>query len=156
MAKGLSIKYIKGYKQEGDIKYPEYDYKTVTINHTKRYHNCLMLLAGLTGCARDLLDYLTENMDKDNMVANTKATREKFIETISNLTIKEIPPTNYKDDTVSKAFQRLADKGLLVSKGRSSYQVDPTFFMKNDDSRRSILLKLIFEEGSETKITRVC
>lgn len=150
--KELKIKYQSGWTKERELLFPKYDYISVTNSHTKRYHNCLYLLLGLNGCCRGLLDYLTENMDKDNCVYNTKESRSNFIETVKKVTNGE---EVYKDDTVNKAYQKLAEKDLLISKGRGTYQVNPEFFMKNDDGKRPIMLQLLFEEGKDTNITTI-
>lgn len=167
--KELKVKYIKGYRMEHGVKYPVYDYINTITSHTKRYHNCLYLLAGLNGCARDLLDYLTENMDKDNLVTNSRQYRENFISTIKHLTSNlvddnniPIDPTIYKDDTVNKAFQRLAEsripinntkeQSLIIPIGRGTYMVNPMFFSKNNDDRREHIIRLVFEKNKDTKI----
>src|SRR5882724_2753184 len=86
------VKYRKGIKMIGvlptgkPILEPIYAHHRVVNTCTKRYHNSLCLLAGVTGCPRDLIDRLTEVMGPDNMVYNTIDFREGFIDFIARVT----------------------------------------------------------------------
>jgi hypothetical protein len=66
--KNKNLAYTKDFSVEEGIIIPKEAYKSIVRSHTKRYHNCLYLLAGLNTCARNLMDFLTEQMRADNIV----------------------------------------------------------------------------------------
>jgi len=146
-----TLHYTSGYKQEENFLVPIIQTKKVVMNHTKRYHNCLYLLAGLPQCARDLMDYMTENMDDENMFSHNAYTRVRFIEFINSVTNGKVA---YGHDSIKKAVKKLTDKGLILPKDRGVYQVNPEYFIKNWDKERLGLIKVImeFEENEDTGI----
>jgi predicted transcriptional regulator len=151
--KNKKIKYCSKLYSDEETGYilPEYSYSNVVMNFTKRYHNNLYLLARLNKCSRDLIDWLTEQMDNDNIVYSNLVVRDKFRNFISDITDKEV---TYKDITVKKAFKELTDKGLLINKQRGVFQVNPEYFFNNSDNERidKIILKLEFQKGLDTKM----
>jgi len=146
--KVIFIKYVDRYVEQEGINLPEYKTMRVTTAHTKRYHNCLYLLADLKGCARNLMDYLAETMDTDNCVSSNSYTVNKFIETM------KIANVEYGVDSVNKAFKKLKDKGFLLVVSRGMYMVNPKYFMKNVDVKREdlIRLSLSFSKSEDTII----
>lgn len=149
--KNKRIPYTKDFTVQEGIIIPVEGYKSVMANHTKRFHNCLYLLAGLNPCTRNLMDFLAEEMNNDNIVHSNKVTKDKFtgfIEGVSNGTI------TYGDSSIKKAYSTLCDKGLLRKLGRGIYKVNPEYFVKNSDDNRERLLKieLEFQEGIDTKL----
>jgi len=149
--KSKVVQYIKDYDIEEGIVIPVQGYKSVVCNHTRRYHNCLYLLAGLGTCSRNLMDYLVEYMDGNNIVYSNKYVKEKFINFIYEASNNEI---RYGDSSVKKAFTTLASKGLLRKVGRGVYKVNPEYFSKNTDKNREYLIKveLEFTADLDTKL----
>ena len=149
------IRYCKFKWADADgVTHCEFDTKDIVGSHTKRYHNCLYLLAGLSSCARDLMDYITEQMDSDNVVSTNEHFREKFIKFISANS-----EVSYSDSSVKRSLRLLTEKGLLRQKKRGYSVVNPEFFFKNDDKRRFELIKIELQfkagtEDAEIKVTR--
>lgn len=131
--------------------FPEYGSKDITRSHTKRYHNCLYLLAGLSSCARDVMDFVTEQMDEQNMISTNSYLRGKFREFIAKTTGGRV---DYCDSSVKKAIRVLVEKGLIIPVKRGYSRVNPSYFWKNDETGRlqSIRLELEFEAGADTKL----
>ena len=144
--KVISLKYLNKWMEEDGIKLPDYRYKQIVTAYTKRYHNCLYLLAGLNSSTRDLMDYLCEKMDQNNNVHSNETVREDFIQFISRITGQKV---EYSHATVKKAFKILSDKGLLIPKGRGSYVVNPEFFYRKDEKERLEAVRLILEFKDE-------
>jgi len=137
--RSLLIKYIDRYVQEDDINLPIYNTIRVTTSHTKRYHNCLYLLANLQGCARNLMDYLTERMDNDNNVASNSYVVNEFIAYMKKGNVV------YGVDSVNKAFKKLKDKNFLIVINRGFFKVNPKYFIKNNDTGRADMIKMMLE-----------
>ncbi len=144
------ISYISGweYKLDGGItpiKVGIGHDEVVVMDCTKRFHNCLYLLAGLTPCARNLMDWLTEEMTETNIVYHTAESRRifnNFLMTITNDRVK------YADITIKGAWTDLVRCGLLIPKAtRSTFMVHPKFFFKGTDKARieKIVAKLYFD-----------
>lgn len=135
---------------------PEYAHKDIVMNYTKRYHNCIFLLARLNQCSRDLIDWLTEQMDENNIIYSNIIVRKKFIDFIASITGKDNEDDRviYSDNTIKAAFKTLSDKGLLISKSKGVFLVNPEYFFKGDEKDRinKIVLKLEFEHGIDTKL----
>lgn len=137
------IAYTDGFYIDRDSEGNEYKmvitkYYTVTNMNTRQYHNCLYLLMSIDGCPRNLIDYLSEKMDSNNIVYNTIETRKGFIEFVEHISKGAM---TYSDHTVKKAFLQLCHKNLLLSKGKSRYQVNPEYLFKGEESKRIELIK---------------
>lgn len=150
------IKYIKDWdalKEPGHapVLMPTYAYDSITCNHTKRYHNCLYLLAGIGSCTRDLMDFIAEEMDDKNVISTNSYLRDKFMTFIFSTTGGNV---KYCDSSVKKALSVLRDKGLIRPMKRGCSMVNPEYFWKNDDTNRegAIILELQFKVGADTKL----
>lgn len=122
---------------------------SVVHNHTKRYYNCLFTLLGLEGCQRDLLDFLCEEMDSDNVVHSNTTTKKKFIKMVSSATKGE---KVYADSTIRKAFNVLKDKHVLMAVNHGSYRVNPHHFFRSDNKKKRLDLIIQFERDKQTKV----
>lgn len=142
--KTVKIKYVASWKvHEDDILTPNYAYKNVQRNHYKRYYNCLCLLAGVGGAARNVLDYLCERMDNNNYVHSNAAMREQFIQDIKAWTGGKL---HYTDASVKKAIYVLVQKDLLVKTGsRGTLMVNPEYFFKADELQRLDSIQMLLE-----------
>ena len=149
--KKRSIQYTKDFTVEEGVIIPIEAYKSVVRSHTKRYHNVLYLLAGLNPCARNLMDFLTDEMRGDNIVYSSSHTRDTFREFISKASDGEV---DYSESSIKKAFSNLTDKGLIRKVSRGVYKVNPQYFIKNDDSKRFDMIKieLEFKADLDTKL----
>lgn len=112
--------------------------KRIVSSCSKRYHNCMHKTAKLTPCARNLMDYLTEKMNKENEVENSVLLKKEFIEFMD----KSCGVT-YTTNTVNKAFQELKGANLLVSfsKMKGLYVVNPLHFFNSTEQKRTKLLQ---------------
>ena len=140
--KNKVVQYIKEYTIEEGVIIPVEAYKSIVVNHTKRYHNCLYLLANLGTCARNLMDYLVESMTGDNIVYSNKHVRETFRNIVTSVTDGRL---EYSDSSIKKAFGELAAKALIRYKERGVYLVNPAYFMKNGDTERLEMIKVELE-----------
>lgn len=151
------VKFREGYNvitaDNGEpIVLPVFAYRSVTVTHTKRFHNCLYLLAGLPSCARDLMDYIAEEMDDENVFYSNENFRlnfRKFIEGNTNGT------TSYSDSSVKKALHTLLSKGLIRQIKRGYGKVNPMFFWKTDNGDKrveSIKIELEFKHDVDTQL----
>ena len=147
--KPLIISYYSGwtFKEDGglQIKVPEGQEEVVVMNHTKRFHNCIYLLAGLSPCARNLMDWLTEEMTDTNIVYHTAGSRKIFSEFLSSITNRKL---HYADQTVKQAWMELSQAGLIIARPtKATFMVHPKFFFKGNDKARieKIIAQLTFE-----------
>lgn len=152
--KNKKIKYCSELTVDKETGYilPEYAYSDLVMNSTKRYHNCIYLLARLNKCSRDLLDWLTEQMDDNNIIYSNSVVRQKFRDFVKEVTKEEI---SYADVTIKTAFKTLVNRDLLIPKQRGVYQVNPEYFFKGSEKDRisKVILKLEFSKGVDTKLT---
>lgn len=153
--KGMEVSEDKDY---GEILIPKF--RTIEYGNSgvKRYYNCLLYLAGISGAARDFMDFLSSNMDDNNNVCNNLSLRRSFRDFIEK-SIKENegrgefsyePPM---DRTIKGYFKLLTDRYMLIPKERGTYQVNPEFFMKShNEANREYMISLIFKDKEPTKL----
>ncbi len=149
----IKVDYTESWNDDIGVTLFKDSYKMVVRSHTKRYHNCLYLLAGLSSCARDVMDFITEEMDNDNVISTNEYFRDTFIAFIKNTT-KGLKEVSYADSTVKRALRDLTAKGLIRQVKRGYSKVNPEFFFKNDDKRRLDMIKveLEFKSNSITQL----
>lgn len=148
--KKVEITWLEGIKLDADDEdYKEVSweskYKQVAISSVKRYYNCLYLLAKLSPCARNLMDYLSEVMDGYNLIRSSEHDRDQFIIFISEITNKEI---TYGHQAVKNAYGELADKNLLLRRQKGLYKVNELYFFSESDVKRLKSIKLSIQIGS--------
>lgn len=148
----LRIEYVDGFvlNDNGDMA-PAYKEELLTMSCVRRYYNCMYLLVGLSPSARNLMDYLTEEMNKDNIVYNNTLTRTNFINFIKGITSRPgMTPLIYKDQTVKEAFAQLSKVGLIKTLSRGIFKVDPRFFFKREEKERvaDVMVELKFNSTS--------
>lgn len=148
------LSYISGWRYDEDdallpvaeqTKLPNGVDEKIVLDHTKRFHNCLYLLAGLSPCARNLMDWMAEEMTDNNMIYHTEDNRIKFNEFIKKITNDKV---SYADQTIKQSWAELSKSGLIIpQKSRSMFMVHPKFFWNGNDKKRidRIMAKLIFD-----------
>ncbi len=116
----------------------------------KLYQNCLADMMQISGCARHLLDWLSEIMGQINIVNNNEHTRNNF-KTYYNEKSGKI----YGDDAIVKAYQQLVEKKFLIKYKRGLFLVNPEYFFNGDEGDRKTLIKLTleFKAGVRTEIS---
>lgn len=124
---------------------PNFDYVTATKSHVKRYRNCLYALMGISGCPRNLLDYLVENMSENNIVGNNTMTRNGFISACKKA---EIPV--YSENTIKEAFKELVRVNFLLPLNRGFYAVNPFYFFSGEENDRVKMIKVTLEFAAGT------
>jgi hypothetical protein len=142
------VKYISELEDLSGYMHPKYKSKQVITACTKRYHNCLYLLMGLSASCRDLMDYLCEQMDSENHVHSNETVRATFIAFVDKVTKSEI---QYTQSTVKKAFNILASKGLIIPKSRGTYIVNPEYFFRKGEKDRIEAIKVVLEFKEKKK-----
>lgn len=109
----------------------------VEVEFVKRYNNSILLLMKLNKAERVLLDFITEEMDDQNIIVNSAPFRNKF-----NFLLKKIGQETYADNTIHKCIKGLNESHLLIKiKGRGCYQVSPIFFFKGTEEARQKLIR---------------
>jgi hypothetical protein len=149
--KHIELHWQEGFKLDADEdgfrqKDWKKKYQYVAGSSTKRYYNCLYLLCKLSPCARNLMDYLSEVMDADNMISTTENDRSRFrvfIDKVTNGTV------TYSDSAIKKAQQELKAKNLIISSGVSRAKVNPLYFFTGSDAKRLSMIKLTIKIGTE-------
>jgi hypothetical protein len=134
----VRIRYVAGVCDEDGDRIPVWKQIDVETAGTKRYHNNLTTLTKLSPAARNLLDYLAERMDHENVVGHTKKIRQQFLELVAYC---------YADITIKKAFVELKEAGILLPINRGTYRVNPEYFWRKDERKRQRLLKKILEQS---------
>lgn len=153
----VKIKYksklVNSGKGLDSYSYYDTDYINATTNHVKRFNNALMILMGIDGCERNLMDWIADNMTAGNYITNNELTRRNFIE--FHKKYKKGGNKTYSDKTVSIAFQRLCSAEFLVSMTRGTYMVNPMYYYAGDDASRINAIRMImeFKSGVHTKVT---
>lgn len=137
------IRYIQKYEKDAGtgILTPVYKSKRIVTKSSQRYHNSMHKTAKLSPNARNLLDYLVENMNKENEVSNTPFLKKEFRQFL-----RDTCAMDYSDNTINKGFQELKRANLLVSfaKLKSVYIVNPLHFFNGTEKERvSLLQKLL-------------
>ncbi len=127
------INYSDGFILDEEVVLRNHKVEKVQMSCTKRYYNCLYLLAGLSPCARNLMDFLAERMDENNLIRSDTLVRTQFIEFFETITQGDVI---YKDSTVKAAFQLLSQKGLIILQSKGVFKVNPKYFFNGDDKDR--------------------
>lgn len=136
------IAYTAGYVHEDDTVIPRTEYYRAAGSHVKQFHGALKHLLRLPKCARDLIDYLAETADHNNMVRSDMYLRDTFSKLVEKLTDGEV---SYRDSTVKAAFGQLEKAGLLIKRNKGVYLVNPEYFFRLDESKRKDCIKLMLE-----------
>jgi hypothetical protein len=142
------------YDVQGSIKsgieQPRYTTKVVTILHTKRFHNCIGLMARLSKCARILLDFITERMDEENLIENNATFKTEF-----NRLLLQTGNVAYSENMINRAFTELSKHHLIdKQKRRGLYKINPLFFFNETLSERNTKLIKYFEEPWNDKVNK--
>lgn len=146
----ITVSYVKEYQVSEGVLLPKWAYLTYSTSGVKRYHAAIYHLCGITGFTRDLIDWLTGEMNLDNIVHNDQHTKARLYRFYRET--KQKPPSA---SMINRSFRILAEKKLLIQRGRGTYMVNPEFFMNSaNEESRSRLLKIIleFENDKETTI----
>lgn len=143
------VEYIDGHHLEGETLVPTIKGVEVMMTGTKRFHNCLYLILGLSKLQRVLMDWISEEMDERNIIRNDAYVRSVFIKFIEDLVIDGEKKT-YKDDSVNNAFHALKEAKLLIPISKGVYQVNPNYYWSGNDKSRieEIMMNIRFSSTS--------
>lgn len=132
------------------IVLPKFDYVVVQKSHINRYRNCLFVLMGISGCPRNLIDYLIEHMSDNNIVGNNSMTRGGFLAACNKAGVPE-----YSDSTIKDAFKQLVVVNFLIPLQKGFYAVNPQYFFSGAENDRNKMIKLTleFSAGTTTALT---
>jgi hypothetical protein len=61
----------------------------------------------------------------------------------------------YGVDSINKAIKKLKDKNFIILVTRGYYQVNPKYFMKNNDNKREELIKINLEFNKNKDYTDI-
>lgn len=144
------IDYISGWEFQEDgslkpVKVGTEHQEILVLDHTKRFHNCLYLLAGLNPCARNLMDWLAEEMNENNIVYHTADSRKSFNVFLGKITNGKV---SYADQTIKQAWSSLNQAGLIIAKStKATFIVNPKYFWngKEDERIGKIVAQITFD-----------
>ena len=143
------VTYVSGAKMFGVDVFPERTTKIIEQRFVQKYFRILTYLGGLNPCSRDLIDYLTETMDDDNVVYNNSVIRNNFVAYMKEVTIsKEGAFVSYSDVNVRKSFQILQEKNCLIKLTKGMFKVNPELFFRGGEKGRIDNIKLVLEFNS--------
>ncbi len=115
----------------------------ITIKSVKRYTNCMSRLIRLNYVERYLLDWLTEQMDKEAVVLVGKIQREEFIKFMNKISGGE-EEFNYSDGTIKNAIQALKKYDFLVPTGEyTKMWINPKYYYIDINPKRKYLIPYI-------------
>lgn len=143
------LNYTDKYEKEDGIWLPNKKTKNIEMNYVRRYKNSVYLLCQLSACARTLMDYISENMTDENHFRHDAVMRKEFIKFIEGITNGKI---SYGHDAIKKAVLSLKEKNLIMTQARGVFMVNPEYFMKNDDSKRIDMIRMILEFSAEDEM----
>ena len=145
----MKADYIVGWETDkGGIKLPIFKSKSFTKDNVRRFQNCQHKLIKITKTAEMYLRFLTEEMDKSNVIHITQSTRDTFRQQM-----KKDCGVDYKDDTIKKALKQLVDSGLVIKMGaRIDYTVNPANYFKGTDKARKRLLQSLIQHWSNDPV----
>lgn len=141
-ARKYRLNYVAKYEKDEEVWLPTTKTKNIEMNYVRRYKNCVYLLCQLSTCARTLMDYISEHMNDENLIRHDNIMREEFVRFIEGITDGKVV---YGHDAIKKAILQLKEKNLIISQARGVFMVNPEFFMKNDDTKRIDMIRMILE-----------
>lgn len=125
--------------------HPVYNEKETENSFMKVYGDAKKKLINVHGCPRNLIEYLGENMGKNNIVYMNAYSRLDFVKWIEK---NSDGKTTYSDINVRMALRTLKDNDLIFPVSRGVYQVNPEYFWKgNNEKHREELIKGNLENG---------
>ena len=115
------------------------------------YFGAFYLMTKLSKSDRLLLDYITEVMNEDNIVANNLVVRDGF-----NTLLRRISYPIYSESTIHKCFSNLAKHHLIypVKGKRGLYKVEPLYFFKGTQEDRIKMVREKVEELNKIPINK--
>ena len=149
------VKYVGRVELLSDgYRTPRWSYYDAEMEYVKRYHTVFAILAGLSPCARDFMEYLVNNMNDENIVTTNEYTRTDFLDALKKATITQSGEfISYSDSNIKKAVQTLVNRSCLIKKGRGIYMVNPEIYFNPKGSQRERLdtIKMVLEFKSGTR-----
>lgn len=98
----------------------------------KKYYNTTAYLIRLSKCARAILEYAVDTMDKKNEIVNDKSFKDGFNELLDNCGEKI-----YESGTINKAFKELTDEDLIFQlRKKGAYMINPVFYFAGTEEER--------------------
>lgn len=105
----------------------------------------------LSKSERIFLDFVTEEMDDQNLITNSLQIRNKF-----NQLLNKIGQEEYSDSTIHRCFANLTKNHLLIKlQGRGLYQISPVFFFKGSEEQRAKVLRKLLEAINKEPINKL-
>lgn len=95
------------------------------------------------------MDYISETMNDENHFRHDNVMRDAFIQFIEGITNGKV---SYGHDAIKKAVLSLKEKQLIIPQARGVFMVNPEYFMKNDDSKRIDMIRMIMEFSEENEM----
>jgi hypothetical protein len=149
MKKEVRLEYISSWFHQGEIRTPVFQEMMVDTLYVKQYTSAVYALAGLNAASRDLMDYMVMKMDHDNEITSNRKLREDFAAFISKVTGGEV---QYKDNTIRTSLGVLKKKGLILTKYRGVFIVNPKFFFKKSERERIDAIRLVMEFNADKEV----
>ena len=144
--KNEKLQIIKKIVTVDGINIPKYKYKDISQDFVRVYYSTFAVLAGLNPCSRDLMDYLLETMNDDNIVMSNEYSRNNFLDELKQNTVQPDGSfVEYSDSNIKKAYQTLTERRCLFKIKRGVYKVNPEYYFKKSEIKRLESIKLLLE-----------
>lgn len=138
---GMAVSYLERQTVDPDgFITPVFSSIRTSKRCVKRYCNHMHLLANLSPSTRLLLDYITEKMDEENRIQNTKILRNDLLQLLNTHCGQD-----YKSDHfIHKGFRELKKEGILLHddsvEQKGIYTVNPKHYFRGSERSRQKLL----------------
>lgn len=143
-------------RSEEDVTLLTFRSVKIETASVKHYSNHLHILAELSGTNRLVLDFILQEMDSNNYIANNSSFKKNFRRTIEQLGVER----DYSSSTINNAFGNLKKIFVLLKEsdlGRGLYRVNPLYFWKGTERSRLELIRQYREykfKGENNKVRR--
>ena len=151
-----NVQYRRAFEMDGSIRRPILATEPIYTSSIKQYNGVLFDLMALRHTERIVMDWVVDNMDKENMIRHDAIIRKKMHddhqaaimrvakkEGWSAKEYKKIKPIS--GDSIIKAFSRLKSFGLLIGVSKGYYMVNPEYFFRGSEADRVKKVKVALE-----------
>jgi hypothetical protein len=133
------VKYINNiHVDEEGNKFPEYNRINIATSGLNIYDGASIVLATISRCALNLIIFCGEDMDNEGIIRNDSHTKSTFKSLMDEYTEGKV---TYTENSINMAFTELTKKGLLISKGKGLFKVNPIYIWRNSTSNRLATIK---------------
>lgn len=126
---------------DGEIRRVEHQTLELSLLHVRYYDTAVSLLASVSSCARQWLDFLAQRTDTDGYFLHTARQRMAF-----NLMLLRAGGEGYSDGAVKKGSAELTNVDLVRRCHRGRYQINPRHLWKGSEATRLQALRTYYND----------